>query len=194
MLRNKMVVVLGIALTVLFLIAILNTTFFNSLRVELSNMQSQVSNMRLENEKLRSSLHELNKTLQLLTEAFRNKIREPGELLLKMEAKDVVSIGETMQVNLTLINLGTQPVTLTFPSSKIFDLKVVDSSGKVVYKWSQDKVFSTVITQIVLKPRESMSRILTWKCELPEGDYIITGIVESYGVNLFFSKQLKVVH
>jgi len=115
-------------------------------------------------------------------------------LFLKMDAKDMVSIGETVQVNLTLTNLGAQPVTLTFPSSKIFDLKVVDSSGKVVYKWSQDKAFLTVITQIVLKPGESMSRILTWKCELSEGDYIITGIVESYEVNLFFSKQLKVVH
>jgi hypothetical protein len=172
----------------------LNISIISSLRAEFSAMQSKVAVLSSENAELKSSMLRLNETIRLLTESFGNEAVNLEGLFLKMDAKDVVSIGETVQVNLTLTNLGVQPVTLTFPSSKIFDVKVVDSSGRVVYKWSQDKVFLTVIVQIVLKPGENRNETITWKCELPKGDYTLIGMVEAYNATLVFSKPLKVVH
>jgi hypothetical protein len=191
----KSTIVLGGVVLIVFLATTaLNISIISSLREELSAMQSQVAVLSSENAELKSSLLRLNETIRLLTESFRKEAVKLEGLFLKMDAKDMVSRGETVQVNLTLTNLGAQPVTLTFPSSKIFDVKVVDSSGRVVYRWSQDKVFLTVIVQLVLKPGESRNETLTWKCELPEGDYILTGIVEAYNATLVFSKPLKVVH
>jgi hypothetical protein len=166
----------------------------NSLKAQLSTLQGQVATLTSENGELRSSLEELNRTVRLLAEALRNKTAGVGGLYLEVEAKDVVSREETVQVNLTLTNLGAQPVALTFPSSKVFDFKVVDRSGKVVFRWSQDEAFLTVVTQIVLGPGESKSSTLTWKCELPEGEYAIVGIVETYNATITCSKPIKIAH
>ncbi|MGC8935367.1 MAG: BsuPI-related putative proteinase inhibitor [Thermoproteota archaeon] len=132
--------------------------------------------------------------MKLLAEVLQNKTGGAGGLLLKVEVKDTISAGEVAKVNLTLTNFGTRTATLTFPSSKVFDFKVLDSSGKVVYRWSQDKVFLTVITNVVLNPGESKSSTLTWKCELPEGEYTIVGFVEAYNATITCSKPIKVAH
>jgi regulator of replication initiation timing len=166
----------------------------NSIKVQISDLKNQTTNLSLENEKLKLSIERLNRTLSLLNKVLQNKTGGAEGLLLKVEVKDTISVGEVVKVNLTLTNLGTRTATLTFPSSKIFDFKVLDSSGKVVYRWSWDKVFLTVIMNVVLNPGESKSSTLPWKCELPEGEYTIVGIVEAYNATITCSKSIKVVH
>jgi hypothetical protein len=166
----------------------------NSIKAQVSALQNQVANLTSKNEELRLSLERLNSTIKLLSEVFQNKTKGAEGLLLKIDVKDTISIGEVVKVNLTLTNFDARAATLTFPSSKVFDFKVLDSSGKVVYKLSQDKFFLTVITSVVLKPGESKSSTLTWKCELPEGDYAIVGIVEAYNATITCSKPIKIVH
>jgi hypothetical protein len=166
----------------------------NSIKAQVLALQNQVTNLTSKNEELSLSLERLNSTIKLLTEVFQNKTKGAEGLLLKIDVKDTISIGEVVKVNLTLTNFGSKETTLTFPSSKVFDFEVLDSSGKVVYRWSQDKFFLTVITNLVLKPEESKSSTLTWKCELQEGEYTIVGIVEAYNATITCSKPIKVVH
>ena len=185
-----LVAALGIMLTFIAGLAVgslLSLGELNSIKAQISALQDQVVKLSL-------GLEKLNNTMKLLAEVLQNKTGGAGGLLLKVEVKDTISAGEVAKVNLTLTNFGTRTATLTFPSSKVFDFKVLDSSGKVVYRWSQDKVFLTVITNVVLNPGESKSSTLTWKCELPEGEYTIVGIVEAYNATITCSKPIKVAH
>jgi hypothetical protein len=137
---------------------------------------------------LQSEMEDMNRTIQIL----QNRTSGSGGLSLRIEAKASVHKEETTGVNITLTNDGIQVVKLTFPTSKQFDLVVLDSARQTVYRWSQDKVFLTVLTQIELQPGESTTRTLTWSCNLSDGDYVMVGLVEAYNVTVSCSKPFTV--
>jgi len=142
---------------------------------------------------LQSRVEDMNHTIETLVQILENRTGGSGGLFLRIEAKASVHKGETTSVNLTITNDRTESVELTFPTSKQFDFIVLDTAQQTVYRWSQDKVFLTVLTQIELQAGESTTRTLTWSCNLPEGDYTVVGLVEAYNVTLSCSKALRVV-
>jgi hypothetical protein len=62
------------------------------------------------------------------------------------QAAEVVNL----QVRLTLRNTSSKPVTLLFPSSQRYDLRVWNERNQIVYTWSADKLFAQVIGQDIV--------------------------------------------
>src|SRR5262249_60110424 len=77
---------------------------------------------------------------------------------------------------ITLRNTSV-PVELTFPTSQIYDLNIANDNGAVVYQWSADKSFATVITKLTLGLGETNYVIVTPPLmnanrPLPPGKYV----------------------
>jgi prefoldin subunit 5 len=70
----------------------------NSIKAQVSVLQKQVTNLTSKNEQLRLSLERLNSTIKLLNEVFQNKTKGAEGLLLKIDTKDTISIGEVVKV------------------------------------------------------------------------------------------------
>jgi hypothetical protein len=98
-------------------------------------------------------------------------------LQLRMRlAKSSYSIGEDLTSELSLQNTVTTPITIAFPSSQKFDFLVADRGGKELYRWSGDKAFLTVISEVTLSPGQAIDEQLSWKIrDVPPGDYMVTG-------------------
>ncbi len=59
-------------------------------------------------------------------------------------------------------NSGSATQTLQFGSAQFFDIEVKDHLGNLVWRWSNDKVFATVMLGIDLAPGESSSQTAEW--------------------------------
>jgi hypothetical protein len=160
--------------------------------VRIQGLEDHIVDLQSEYASLRGAIEDMNRTIQTIARILENKTGGSGGLSLRIEAKASVHKEETTGVNITLTNDGIQVVKLTFPTSKQFDLVVLDSARQTVYRWSQDKVFLTVLTQIELQPGESTTRTLTWSCNLSDGDYVMVGLVEAYNVTVSCSKPFTV--
>jgi len=62
--------------------------------------------------------------------------------------------GGVLGARLTLRNGASDPITLHFPSSQSFDLKILNEKGEGVYTWSADKSFAAVLHDEKLGPGE----------------------------------------
>lgn len=64
--------------------------------------------------------------------------------------------GEFVDATITVRNIGSTSVSLTFTSGQRYDLIVRRPRGDEVWRWSHDKAFIQVIQSITLKPQESL--------------------------------------
>jgi hypothetical protein len=105
----------------------------------------------------------------------------------KLEARltrSSYSIGEDLILELSLQNAQTAPMTMVFPSSQRFDFSVLDREGREVYRWSRDKAFITVISEVTLSPGESIDEQLSWRIQdVPPGEYAVTGETAEFFVD-----------
>jgi hypothetical protein len=53
----------------------------------------------------------------------------------------------------TIENSSDIPVSLTFPSTQLFDLSIRNAQGESVYTWSANKLFAAVVTEVELGRR-----------------------------------------
>ncbi len=66
-------------------------------------------------------------------------------------------------ITLTLENIGNESVTLTFPTTQLFDIFVQrTSSDRVVFIWSHGQSFSQVMGNATLVPGSSLSFSYAW--------------------------------
>ena len=79
-------------------------------------------------------------------------------------------VGEVLSFSLEISNTQDKTFKLFFPTSKIYDFAVYDESGKEVYRWSRNKLFTQVITRIVLKPKETKVFSLEWDQKVGFGE------------------------
>ncbi|MGQ9525024.1 MAG: BsuPI-related putative proteinase inhibitor [Armatimonadota bacterium] len=85
--------------------------------------------------------------------------------------------GEQITVKFTLRNLGTGTCTWTFPSSQVYEVRILNFDEKEVWRWSYDKMFLTVVTTLTLGPGESRSWTEVWDqkdnsgAQVPDGYY-----------------------
>ena len=61
-------------------------------------------------------------------------------------------------------NDGDESVDLTFPTGQTADVVVrsTDDPAEVVWRWSDDRLFTQAIRQVTLAPGESLDEELTW--------------------------------
>ena len=79
-------------------------------------------------------------------------------------------VGEVLSFSLEISNTQDKTLKLFFPTSKTYDFAVYDESGKEVYRWSRNKLFTQVITRIVLKPKETKVFSLEWNQKVGFGE------------------------
>jgi len=83
----------------------------------------------------------------------------------------------------TIRNRSNAVRTLTLPSSQTHDCIVFSGKNQEVWRWSADRRFAQVITELSLAPGESRSFTSTWNltdrkgAPLPPGDYRVVGLV-----------------
>ncbi|NMO17061.1 hypothetical protein HPC49_11395 [Pyxidicoccus fallax] len=84
-------------------------------------------------------------------------------------------------LTLTVTNTGTFPVTVLFNSAQTHDFSVGNSSGTVVWTWSNGKTFDPTPWEQVLAPGESWQFKGTWSLNnnngvrVPAGTYTVKG-------------------
>jgi hypothetical protein len=101
--------------------------------------------------------------------------------------QDVYGINETIDVNILIENKKNSDVYLEFPSSKVADFQCMNSEGDIVYTWSHDRMFLTVITPVTISAGSTMeifntswSRMGNDGQVLEDGVYTLQGIIPGF--------------
>lgn len=103
---------------------------------------------------------------------------QPEGLMLQLKTdKDEYAAGEPVSLGLTVTNLGDQVIRLSFPSSQIYDF-VVRRQGQEIWRWSSDKMFAMVLTELKLNPGESRTYHETWPQVDQKGEQVTAGSYE----------------
>lgn len=103
---------------------------------------------------------------------------QPEGLMLQLKTdRDEYAAGEPVSLRLTVTNLGDQVVRLSFPSSQIYDF-VVRQQGQEIWRWSSDKMFAMVLTELKLNPGESRTYHETWPQVDRKGEQVTAGSYE----------------
>lgn len=63
-------------------------------------------------------------------------------------------------------------VELLFPSGQTHDFAVVDSAGRVVWRWSEGRMFTQAIVNKILDTHSSLAWDAAWREVVPPGRYV----------------------
>ncbi|HUK84229.1 MAG TPA: BsuPI-related putative proteinase inhibitor [Candidatus Acidoferrum sp.] len=87
---------------------------------------------------------------------------ESGALKLTMTTdKTTYSLGEPVNLTLTITNISTQTISFTH-SGYDFDFQVTNDTNSQVYRWSNFKAFPDIVTISQLQSGENISANFTW--------------------------------
>jgi hypothetical protein len=85
------------------------------------------------------------------------------------------------QMTLTITNVASYPVTVSFANEQQFDFSARNAKGEVVWTWSYGKTFAEVPSEVVLGPGEYLEFVQSWSFSanngglLPDGWYTVSG-------------------
>ncbi len=103
-----------------------------------------------------------------------------GILTVLSTDKVFYSPGEPVRMSIFKLNISSQPLTLTYPTTQRYDFSVSGMTGEI-WRWSHDKVFAQVVEQVVLIPGQSLSYSEIWPqvdvngLRVRPGIYLVTG-------------------
>lgn len=94
----------------------------------------------------------------------------------------VEKVGDAMKFELSLTNEGDEPMLLQFPSGQQFEIIVKDENNKVVYRYSEGKMFTMAIVMKEIEPKETLVWVDEWN-EAPPGTYTVIGELQIFSIN-----------
>jgi hypothetical protein len=102
------------------------------------------------------------------------------------QARDTFAPGERIDMVLTVRNRRDAPATVQFPSTRTSDFIVVrESSSSIVWKWSADRAFEAVVTELDFAAGETKTITVSWdqtdNSDLP----VAAGTYEARGVLVY---------
>lgn len=89
---------------------------------------------------------------------------------------DVEVLPDHCRFTLTATNNSDNEVTLQFPTSQQYDFIVKSGDGRIVWQWSNGKMFAEVLTALVLTPSEE--KVFIEEYSLPPGSYSAQGVLD----------------
>ena len=101
-------------------------------------------------------------------------------LTLRSDRSEYAS-GQPVALVLEMINRGAVPVSMATPTSQLYDFTVV-REGTEVWRWSEGKLFTAQITEVVLGPGQTGQYKAVWDGKgkdgrpAPPGRYTVTGV------------------
>ena len=114
------------------------------------------------------------------------------DLSQTMEVK-VTAIPKAAHCEITVVatNKDTRPVVLKFNTAQQYDFYAKDQNQRIVWKWSNDRVFANVQTKTQLQPGQALSHSVKWKYlrndgyRAKAGKYQIMGAVTAQPQNIY---------
>lgn len=107
--------------------------------------------------------------------------------------RDVYQSGQGVVMKLIVANKGDESIKLTFPSSQIYDFMVI-KGGKEIWRWSQDKMFAMMLTEVTLSPGEKREYKEVWDQKDGKGKIVRPGEYEIVGliVHISLSQNVRI--
>lgn len=91
-------------------------------------------------------------------------------------APQVTAPGKDFSLKLEVANESGADRTFEFPSSQMYDFVAVDGEGDDVWRWSEDKKFSQMMTRRTIEAGETVSFDESWTTlSALQGDFLVTG-------------------
>ncbi len=78
-------------------------------------------------------------------------------------ALDVAMAGGDVRLALNVVNNGKRRVEVRFPDARTHDFAVMDSTGRVIWRWSEGRIFTQSMQNRVVDSRETLSFDASWK-------------------------------
>jgi hypothetical protein len=86
--------------------------------------------------------------------------------------------GDSTHIEIHVTNVAGRMLTLEFATTQRYDVEISDSSGRRVWRWSDDMMFAQVLGREVVLAGESMRYVITWPRPVP-GEYVATARIVS---------------
>lgn len=105
--------------------------------------------------------------------------------------------GDEVTIILDLINTGSEPLTLQFPTAQRFDFEVIEIQ-RSIWKWSDGRMFAQVVSTLTLAPGESRRFTARWSQRdrdgglVAPGTYLIRATVPVYPAPLGAQTHLEI--
>ncbi len=90
-----------------------------------------------------------------------------------------VSVEDGVTLTLNITNTSERRVELTFPSGQTHDFAVLDSAGKVVWQWSEGRLFTQAMQNKLLTSRESAKYQEKWNAAGLAGKFTAVATLRS---------------
>jgi hypothetical protein len=99
--------------------------------------------------------------------------------------------GDSAHIELHLTNTTTEVVALEFNTGQRYDMEVADAEGRLLWRWSDDMMFTQALGREVLLAGESLRYGSVWSAR-SAGEYIATVrlVSTNYPVELRTSFQV----
>ena len=106
------------------------------------------------------------------------KKRETG--VAKIAPTFAVQIDKsTLHFSLDVTNVGKKNVELQFPDGQTHDFAVLDASGREVWRWSRDRLFTQALQNRVLEPGETLTHEERWTPGDLRGSFVAVATLQS---------------
>lgn len=83
---------------------------------------------------------------------YHSKMLLSGLLMILSIDKTSYEPGEVINLSLLKINLSNETIQLSYNTSQRYDFKLSSSSGRTLWRWSDDKSFTQVLGKVSLSP------------------------------------------
>ena len=108
-------------------------------------------------------------------EPEQRKTVEGPPIISRLEVKQRDGIEFAFRVT----NNEPRKIELLFPSGQTHDFVVVDSLGRNVWRWSDDRMFTQAYQNKFLESGETVTYEGAWRSEIPPGRYVAIASLRS---------------
>jgi len=112
------------------------------------------------------------------------KVELPLELYIKIETdRKVYKKASQVKMTITAQNVGKRSIVLPLPSTQKVDFIVRDSSGNIVWRWSQSRAFLALLQSMIFARREMKKFTEVWNMKdnygmrVKPGTYYVEGYI-----------------
>ncbi len=104
----------------------------------------------------------------------------------------IAATGEPIGMTLSVTSRARKPVDLRFRSGQRYDFTIRDGNGKVVWRWSDGRVFTQALGRETIEPGTTLAWKETFSGTLDPGLYRLTGSIPAAGLDLTATARIEV--